>query len=680
MLDKNLSLFLVTKKRKLMGIPEWDSVQNWLSKDNVAPYPKEKEEKEGKLENSEIPTLDSYEGSANKEFWEKFPKNELPKKASTKINIRRFEKEIEKVKGRMTKMELKRANRVIKDLKFGAEAYQKRPELPPITVPNAKTSVTNGKMLSDKIGTWVKKGIVSGPFICPPLKGFRANPLGTICKNGKTRPIMNMSSPVGQSFNDNMDLRKMEKVHMSTAKEFSHGLLEAGKNAVFSKFDICDAYKLVPAKPEDLRLQGFKWLERYFVENQMTFGSRASVCNFDRLANTKDLIVCLNSATPKDKVFRVLDDSPCVAPEKSEITENFGREMRRLCGAINLPLAQNCPKKEKAFECEKQGVVLGIGFNSSNMTWNLPEEKADKVIKRCLEARNSKHMDLNQTQKLMGSVNDLAQMCPIMKYHKGTGNRYLEQFKGRDNILIPTQEEFKEDMRIIANMADLARVGMPIARADCKPPLSHLVFYSDAAGGSFSKVDGKVVFHDQEQRGVCCLGGEEIQDIWAGGRIKWPEGLVSGKKDEKGVPFGFKSTFLESVGILIPFLICPKAIMGRDITFRVDNIAVMYGWNTGYVKCDKSASEVLKCAAYLAAFTGTTLRIEHVPRVSDEMANLADELSRKREPEKENVKRILKSVGFTEIKGTVRTWLENPCSGRDLTSMMLKELMGKIHS
>jgi hypothetical protein len=84
MLDKNLSLFLVTKKRKLMGIPDWDSVKNWLSKDNVAPYPKEKEEKEGKLENSEIPTLDNYEGSANKDFWEKFPKNELPKKGEYK--------------------------------------------------------------------------------------------------------------------------------------------------------------------------------------------------------------------------------------------------------------------------------------------------------------------------------------------------------------------------------------------------------------------------------------------------------------------------------------------------------------------------------------------------------------------------------------------------------------------
>ena len=323
-------------------------------------------------------------------------------------------------------------------------------------------------------------------------------------------------------------------------------------------------------------------------------------------------------------------------------------------------------------------MVLGIEFNSTDLQWKLPEEKADKVITRCLDARNSKHMDLNQMQKLMGSVNDVAQMCPIMKFHKGTGNRYLEQFKGKNNILIPMQEEFKEDMRIIANIAEMARKGLPIARRECKPPLSQLIFYSDAAGASFTKVGGKMVFHDQEHRGVACLGGSKIENIWMGGKINWPEGLITGLKDEKGVPFGCKSTFLESVGILIPFLICPEAIVGRDVTFRIDNKAVMYGWNTGYVKCDKSASEVLRCAAYLAAYTGTTIRVEHVPRVSDKMSELADELSRKEEPEQSTVKEILQEVNYKEVDGRVLEWLKNPCSGRNLTSLLLQETMGKI--
>ena len=53
-----------------------------------------------------------------------------------------------------------------------------------------------------------------------------------------------MSGPEGASFNDNVDERKMERLHMGTAKEFSYLLRDAGHNAKFSKFDIKDAYKL----------------------------------------------------------------------------------------------------------------------------------------------------------------------------------------------------------------------------------------------------------------------------------------------------------------------------------------------------------------------------------------------------------------------------------------------------
>ena len=39
-----------------------------------------------------------------------------------------------------------------------------------------------------------------------------------------------------------------------------------------SKFDFVDAYKNIPATLADLRLQGFTWLGKFFVENNMTFG------------------------------------------------------------------------------------------------------------------------------------------------------------------------------------------------------------------------------------------------------------------------------------------------------------------------------------------------------------------------------------------------------------------------
>ena len=660
--------------RERQGIPEWERVKHWLNPDSSAVYRKEEKAVHAKLENPELATLDNYEVPPREEFWNNFPKRKLPERAETKLNVKNLEKEVGKNEPKMSRTELRRARKLIRDLRKGADAYQKMPALPPMTASNAKSAYENGQMLTDKIASWIKKGFVAGPFNCPPVPGFRANPLATVCRSGKIRPILNMSGPRGRSFNDNIDERKLEKVHMSTARLFSYAVKEAGVGAVFSKFDICDAYKLIPAKPDDFRLQGFIWLGKFFCETQESFGSKASVCNFDRLGNTKDLLACLNSEVPRDKIFRVLDDTPCVFSADSNRTQTFSKEMRRLCNSLNLPLAKNCEKREKAFENVTEGTVLGVKFNSVNMTWSLPEDRADKVIRRCLDAANSKHMELLQTQELMGSVNDLAQMCPAIKFHKGSGNRFLESFKGNNNIVKQTTPGFREDMNIAAKVAEEARKGLPIASRPVNPPLSALMFYTDAAGASFSMCNGKMVFHEQEGRGVACIGGEDMESIWIACKLNWPEGLISGLRDEKGVPFGCKSTFLESVGLLLPFLVCPEKIRGRHMVFRVDNMAVVHGWSRGYVKYDKSASEVIKCVGYLSFYYGTTVHVEHVPRMSNEMADLADELSRKSVLKKEEIQEILKEVMVEETSSSLRGWLSDPTSQEHLTNILLRKV------
>ena len=60
--------------------------------------------------------------------------------------------------------------------------------------------------------------------------------------------------------------------------------------------------------------------------------------------------------------------------------------MRKVCGEVGIPLAENCPKAEKAFENVTRGTVLGVGFDSTKMEWFLSKEKADKVIRRCMNA------------------------------------------------------------------------------------------------------------------------------------------------------------------------------------------------------------------------------------------------------------------------------------------------------
>ena len=51
--------------------------------------------------------------------------------------------------------------------------------------------------------------------------------MGVVVRNDKVRPILNMSGPVGESFNDNVNEKKLERLHMGTAKQFGQLLLKS---------------------------------------------------------------------------------------------------------------------------------------------------------------------------------------------------------------------------------------------------------------------------------------------------------------------------------------------------------------------------------------------------------------------------------------------------------------------
>lgn len=183
----------------------------------------------------EIPTLKSYRVHPYQSYWDKFPFRGVPNSITSKVSALELEKLV--LSTNLTVHEKKRGLKVCSDLRFGAGAFQNVP-LPPVIVPNAPSAFLHGEMLSDKIATWVKDGYVAGPFVNPPLPNFRSNSLMAISRKNSIRPCINLSAPEGASFNDNVVTNKLEKCHMATAKQFSYALLEAGYNAIFSKFDL----------------------------------------------------------------------------------------------------------------------------------------------------------------------------------------------------------------------------------------------------------------------------------------------------------------------------------------------------------------------------------------------------------------------------------------------------------
>ena len=93
------------------------------------------------------------------------------------------------------------------------------------------------------------------------------------------------------------------------------------------------------------------------------------------------------------------------------------------------------------------------------------------------------------------------------------------------------------------------------------------------------------------------------------------------------------------------------------------------------MKNNKSASEVLKSVHYLRGSIGTTVNVEHVDRVSDDLAELADELSRKEHSSKEVAARALEQAVRRSVGGVSD---RNPCGDHDPCLTLLKEMRERV--
>ena len=107
-----------------MGFPGWKAACDQLDRNLMAPEPSPSTAKGTSLKNPEIPELKDYSRQLGEEFWNCFPRKALPEKAETEVLTDVFEELIDKASERMTACELRRAKKVISDLRNGAEAFQ----------------------------------------------------------------------------------------------------------------------------------------------------------------------------------------------------------------------------------------------------------------------------------------------------------------------------------------------------------------------------------------------------------------------------------------------------------------------------------------------------------------------------------------------------------------------------
>ncbi len=621
--------------------------------------------KDFKLKCPDILRLDSYEKDPGVKFWEKFPFNDLPNKSFTKINIDNLKEMVEEVSAMnaFSPSQLSRAKTVIRNLEEGAPSFQKTC-LPGIFVDNAKSTLKYGREITDAVAYWVRSGFVAGPFDQPPLPKFRVNPIMAVVQEDKVRPVLNVSSPGDKSFNSNIDKLGLEKVRMSSARNFGYTLKKCGLGASMSKSDLEAAYKQIPAPPSEWRLQGFCWLGKFFVELDQIFGAISAVSNFDQLGHTKVDLAIVFSSIRSELVHRHLDDVPSASPAGSEEGRIFNEVYKSICEKLNLSLAPDCENKNKAFSNSTEGKVLGVWFDTKSMSWSLPAEKKRAILQLIRDVWEAKGLvETKYMQQLMGRLNNMSLMSPFLKGFRHCLYEDLKYSVSRDLPLVRLSDQSMQDLGVWVNALQEQDGKLLIPREPRGPPAYHKLFVSDAAGCS-----------DEGTRyggaGAASIGLNEDGELFYGQRLVWDRLMIAEGLDCEGKRLGNKTTFLEMVAIILPFLSIPSSLQNQHIVLETDNLGCVFGWEKLKSKDDILTSILIRGLHLISFRLASVLHIRHRPRLSSWESSLADRLTRLSTMSDAD-KRLLCSLGNIRAPEWLVSWLKAPVVDWGIATKML---------
>ena len=181
-----------------------------------------------------------------------------------------------------------------------------------VTAPNLPSSLAYTDHISTYLAKCCDMNQTAGPFDTQPFRTMMCSGLGVVPKrNGGLRVIHHLSAPPDLSVNDHIDPAafSLKYIHVDDAVR---AILNIGSGALLSKFDIRNAFRLIPVRPDDWPLLGIHWRNQYYFDKVLPFGLRSSPFIFDKVASAIEWIVRAHFKVPT--LFHYLDDFLAVAP------------------------------------------------------------------------------------------------------------------------------------------------------------------------------------------------------------------------------------------------------------------------------------------------------------------------------------------------------------------------------
>ena len=605
-----------------------------------------------------IPVLRDYRRGPTGNFWKVFPSN-LTKPSKSLV----IPGALARLAADVTSIDQNLLQIVCTDLREGARLGCEGAFRGPSKATNAPSAYEDGDKVTDAIADWLAKGFAFGPVDrsavpdSAKISGIMTRPK----PNGSVRIILNLSSPEGRSVNDGINSENFPAVMSSTSK-WLKVINRAGRFCKIMKCDWSDAYKHLSVHPDDLDLQWFSWLGKFFCELCLVFGGASSAGLFDRLAKLVLQVVIHRSGINPALVIQHLDDCCAAAPRGSYILERFDAEFYTVASLLGVKLAPR-DDPQKSFGPCTRGIVLGVVYDTVQWTWAMPEEKFVRLLHDLKLVMDSDSVPQRKLQSVVGKIIHVKALVASGRYnlfHLILANNVSDDPK----FLVEVSADLKKQAWFWFTMLQVCSGKAQIPDPAAGLPAWAIDIYTDAAGGSWQS----------KHQGVGAVGSS----FWVS--VPWGRAINSGRSTGDGRRLDRIMSALELIGPLLALCAGVSVCRGTAVRIWVDNAGSVLIFKKGYsISCPYS-SAIATAIDTVAAGIGCHVDIQKITRCSSDGALLADCLSKGamarfwQVAERSSAFNLPRSP--LAVPQALMNWIEQPGPDFDLGDKLLRELAG----
>ena len=377
------------------------------------------------------------------------------------------------------------------------------------------------------------------------------------------------------------------------------------------------------------------------------------------------MVALAKEGLPKKNTYQVLDDCGYIGQRRD--TVGFYGAYNRTgdnCGVKYAPKGD----KEKSFEVDTEGTILGVKYNSISWTWSFCPRKLNKILVALfdvVEADQVEQRDLESLSGRIGHYKDI--ISPWARWERAhilyLACSYKKQKEGRFRkgpLMVKVTDELRKQCWWWIHAITAATKEESMI-PDCRNwfPSNALTLFPDAAGGSdTSKGNGF---------GGVIWDAEDKPMVYG----KWPPLIQTNMKDNSGNKFARKLTMLEGVAALAILCARPDLIRNRAVRILTDNRGLAMAYKKAHSR-DPFTYSVMLAIKDVAKYMNTQLAITWTPRCSSPGEQVADMLSKAKFVEAAETAGC--PVNLCKVPRTLLKWLEAPRVSRLLGLAILDEM------